>query len=349
MGIILRDGFDTYAGLVANNGLQASWSMPVTAQKSLVAGRFGGQALQFVGGANSSRVSRFFSSAASQLTVSFAGRFLALPSDIGLIQQLILRSGTTHMAALAFDNLGVAKLLRSAAYNSAVILGDSGVITPALSVWNYYELEIEISDTVGRMSLYRDTDLIANAVNVDNRNGTPTTVDNIDFGVSHGISSYNGGGTFQIDDLTVRDSSTRAGERRIETIYVNADGSTLNFTPSTGATHFGVVDEAQASLADYLSGSNVGDLDLLGLGNLSSTPATIDEINVMAYAQKTDAATRAIALGVKSGATTSDGSNFNQAVGFAKYERPIALDPNTGAAWTPAAVNALELQPKITV
>ena len=119
--------------------------------------------------------------------------------------------------------------------------------------------------------------------------------------------------------------------------------------PSTGTSHFALVDEALASRTDYLSGSTVGELDLLGLTNLAATPLSIQEVNVIGYASKTDATLRSYALGVKSGATTSDGSNIALSSSGGRAERPLAVDPNTGSAWTAAAVNALELQPKVTV
>jgi hypothetical protein len=111
-----------------------------------------------------------------------------------------------------------------------------------------------------------------------------------------------------------------------------------------------LVDDPQANGdTDYVQGSNVGDTDRYDFTNLSSIPATIDAVQVVAFAQKTDAATRAIALQVKSGATISDGANLSLAVGYQRFERLLTSDPNGSIAWTGANVNALQGGPKIAV
>ena len=93
----------------------------------------------------------------------------------------------------------------------------------------------------------------------------------------------------------------------------------------------------------------MGDVDTYGFGDLGSTPSTIDAVQLTAFAEKTDAAARSIALQAKSGATTSDGGNFSLAATYGKFERLLTTDPNTSAAWGASAVNALQGGPKVTV
>ncbi|KMS60219.1 DNA polymerase III [Novosphingobium barchaimii LL02] len=140
----------------------------------------------------------------------------------------------------------------------------------------------------------------------------------------------------------------RAGAAvRIVTLQVNSDGSVLGLKPSTGTSHSAVVGEIPASASNYLSGSVIGDRDILGLADLDTIPASIEEVSVVGYMSKTDAPARAMYLGVVSGGTTSDGEPQNlNASGF-RHERGMNVDPNTGAPWTVSAVNALQLQPKV--
>jgi hypothetical protein len=212
-------------------------------------------------------------------------------------------------------------------------------------VWHFIEIECVGSDTIGRVTVYVDNVQKVNLTGLDTANGT-TLMNGFAFG-NPGTGTY--GSPPQIDDLHFLDVATRIGERRNETLYAVSDGGTLLLVPSTGVNHFAVVDETLVASSDYLSGSAVGDLDLLGLGNLSSTPASIDSLNVISYAQKTDATARAINNGIKSGATSSNGADLSLAVGFARRERYLFVDPDTGIAWTPGAVNALELQPRVAV
>jgi hypothetical protein len=51
---------------------------------------------------------------------------------------------------------------------------------------------------------------------------------------------------------------------------------------------------------------------------------------------------------VKSGATEVGGADTALPTSYAWLNRVDAVDPNTAAAWTAAAVNALQVGPKVT-
>lgn len=359
MTIVLRDGFDVYNAGLANVGMQASWTLFSNTSPATItnpSGRFGGQSVRFASAINLSdhRLLRAFDSPISSGTLKFAFRVTSF-GFVDAVAILTLFNGTTPMIGITINSAGQLIVSRfTGTFNAAnstparTVIGTTGLGTFALNTFYEFALEFVISDTVGEIRLIRNgLDTVLSLTNQDTRNGTPTTIDNLHVGVT---TSVNGGGpTYELDDLICSNTFDGALGERIETLFATSDGGTLNFVPSTGTSHFALVDEVPVNITDYLSGSVVGDIDLLGLGNLSSTPSAIREVNIITFAQKTDATVRAINNGVKSGVTIANGPNLSLAVGFAKYQNPIALDPNTGAAWTPAAVNALELQPRIAV
>jgi hypothetical protein len=329
--LVFRDGFDTYNGTSSTaTGLASKWT--ITDQPALVTGRFGtGQALQVTSSAGDLYTPLF--TALSSFTVE-CGLRVAGGSTTSTLR---FRTGTTIHLDFSFAADGTISVKRNGTLLHATA---PGAFT--LTTWYSAQFEVVISDTVGRVSIYFDGVQKVNITNQDTANGATLTVNN--------VQCFGAGTSVQFDDLIVTDSATRLSNPiRASTLYPTSDGGTLNLVPSTGTSHFALVDEALASATDYLSGSNVGDLDLLGLGNLAATPLSIQEVNVIGYASKTDATSRSYALGVKSGATTSDGSNIALSSSGGRAERPLAVDPNTGSAWTAAAVNALELQPKVTV
>ena len=249
-----------------------------------------------------------------------------------------MNGGTTHVD-IAFDLDGSVVAKRS-----GTELGRSSPGKFMVGLWYSLAIEVVIHDTTGRVTIYKDGEQVLNLTNQDTRNGATTTVTQLKLG------SGAGGFSYQYDDIYIHDSATALTDHpRIEVLYPSGDGGTLTLTPSTGVNHYAVVDETQADTSDYLSGSAVGNLDLLDATNLSGSPTTIPHVGIVAVAAKTDATARSVALGVKSGATTSDGGNFALSTTIARYERGIDLDPNTAAAWTAAAVNALQFQPKVTV
>lgn len=350
MAGIFRDGFDLHNGVGASPGMQSLWTSTSAGFGDLVAGRFGGQAWQSFNNASDASASITATMASAQASVTVHGSFrIDISGDSGVHRHLGLLSGSTNMCGIHFGPSGVISAYRYTASNAGTLLGSSAGANYTVGTWHSFALEVVISDTVGRMTLYVDdpTTPVLNLTSADTRNGSPTTVDTIAITQWLGTTAAI---KWTIDDLYVTDSATKLSYfPRIETVYPTSDGSTLNFTPSTGSSHFAVVDEAQASATDYLSGSSVGDVDELGLGDLSSTPSNIAEIGVIGYVHRTDATARSVALGVKSGATTSDGSNIVLTGTIARLSRTLATDPNTSAAWTTSGVNALQARPKVTV
>ena len=63
--------------------------------------------------------------------------------------------------------------------------------------------------------------------------------------------------------------------------------------------------------------------------------------------QKSDAGTRTAAVQLKSGATTVASPTLSLTTsGWQWAWRTDTVDPNTSAAWTPAAVNGVQIGPK---
>lgn len=333
---IFRDSFDQYSGSTQPVGVQSKWTS-VNGNIGLTTGRFGGQAATCGNAVSSASMDSAVSSFSAQFGYSGAG---STGRTYGIVR---FRSGTTYMVGVGFNADGSVFVARETGLNAGTILGTSAAGVVPINTYVTIDFECVISDTVGEARVYVDSTLVLSLSNVDTRNGTPTTVNTVVLG--DGVSAAT-----KIDDLIVISGASKLPYLlRAETIAPDSDGATLNLVPSTGTSHFAVVDELPASATDYLSGSTAGELDLLGLSNLASTPDSIQELVIVGLLQKTDVTARSMALGVKSGATTSDGANFALNASGLRHERVLDTDPDTSAAWTAAAVNALQVQPKVTV
>lgn len=350
MAVILVDGFDLYNGTGANTGLQAKWSLisgGTDTGSAMGTGRFSGQDLEITGALNSDRLfGRSFTATAS-LAVGFAFRMSALPASNQFILFFNTTSGAAWQDSLLLTTTGTLTACRNTAISTKTDLGTTASQVIFANTWHYLEVELTISDTVGVYKVYVDGVQQLNLTAQDTRNGSPTTVDTIYIGNRGG--NPNPANVLSFDDLYVVDAATKLGERRVETLYPTSDVA-QGWARSTGATNYTLVDEAQANGdTDYVQGTNVGDVDTYGFGDLSSTPTNIDAVQMSIFAEKTDATSRSIAAQLKSGATTSDGGNFALASSYGKFERLTTQDPNTSAAWTASGVNALQGGPKVTV
>ncbi len=127
---------------------------------------------------------------------------------------------------------------------------------------------------------------------------------------------------------------------------VAASASTVSITTTVNAD---MVNEAQQdATTSYVYDSVPGHADLYGIAAIASTPLTTYAVTTRAYAIKSDAGTRTMAVQLKSGSSTVASptvvltpSNWQWAW------RTDTTDPATGAAWTAAAVNVAQCGPVV--
>jgi hypothetical protein len=120
----------------------------------------------------------------------------------------------------------------------------------------------------------------------------------------------------------------------------------VNYTP---ASNYMMVAEAQQdATTSYVYSSTAGHADLYGLAPIASTPVSTFALTTRAYAIKSDAGTRTMAVQLKSGGTTVASptvvltpSNWQWAW------RHDTVDPATSGAWTAAAVNVCSIGPVV--
>ena len=101
------------------------------------------------------------------------------------------------------------------------------------------------------------------------------------------------------------------------------------------------MEELPPSLTDYVYGSVVGNRDLYAMSDLPVVVQSINVVEAIALAQNSDAGGGSLGLTIKSGATVSEATAAVLTTTAAYAAGRWETDPNA-AAWTPAAVNALE-------
>lgn len=105
----------------------------------------------------------------------------------------------------------------------------------------------------------------------------------------------------------------------------------------------------------YVIDDNIaGDAQTFKFGNVRSSPLTLPGIMMIGILRKTDIANRRIALVVQSGSTFYDSKDVYPLVNgfvptdrYAPYFITLDNDPDTNAAWTETAINAIEAGVKL--
>jgi hypothetical protein len=261
----------------------------------------------------------------------------------GVILSIV--DGTTEQCFLYVNANGTLSLYRGP-FSSFVLLGTS---TYALSTGLYYyvELKLTIHDTTGSFEVRVDGVNRLSGSNVDTKGSANANANGIAFG-NNVTGSSNGHQDFYIDDLYVCDGQGAAnndflGDCRVDSYLPTADGANTGLTPSSGTTHFSLVDEvAPNDDTDYNESATLGAKDTYGFADIVHNPASVFGIQINLSVRKDDAGFRQVKDVVRSGGT--DFAGAAQALGTS-YGYKLAVrevDPATGAPWTKAGVNNAE-------
>jgi hypothetical protein len=117
---------------------------------------------------------------------------------------------------------------------------------------------------------------------------------------------------------------------------------------ATPANWQAVSEPQQDATTSYVYDSTPGDADFYGIAAIASTPVTTFAVVTRGYMEKSDAGTRTAAVQLKSGGTTVASTTVVLTTsGWQWVWRSDLVDPNTSAAWTPAAVNNVTIGPTV--
>jgi len=148
---------------------------------------------------------------------------------------------------------------------------------------------------------------------------------------------------FYVCDATGSVNNNFLGDRRVITIFPNADTADEDFALSTGSDSFALLDDN--GLDDdttYVESATVTDRDLFDFESIGSL-ANINGIQHTAIARKTDVTNFDMDLVTKSGGTTDVAAS--QTVGSTSYDSFFRIqeeDPDTTDPWTGSGVDAAQ-------
>lgn len=342
MALLFMDGMDNYSSYTQ---LTMKYSVVSSANYSTTGGRWGGGAFEISDYGSSSKLN------AGLLPTIAAGSWMHFAVWVKPDTSAHSSSNSVLMGFKSTTNntIGIGLIGQYPcvyAYNSSAasaLQTFSGGDPFIMNTWSHVEGAFTIADSGGRMKVWINGGLV-----VDFTGDTAVISDarTIDRFFCCDATTFNG---TWYDDLVVWDESgsdfayTQLGSHRISTLRPSGAGSNTGWTPNTGA-NYAAVDDAPYHDSDttYVESATVGDKDSYACGNLSYTPADVFAVNVCARS-KDLGTTSTIKPLIKSGSTEATGAARTTSAAYANKEDFFVLDPDTGVAWTPAGVDALEI------
>jgi len=156
--------------------------------------------------------------------------------------------------------------------------------------WQYIEFKALIHPSTGSYEVRIDGVVIMSS----------TAANTAEAGINDAdVVRFNAISNARFDDIYILDTAGGIktdflGPRVVEGLLPNADGDTLEWTPSSGMDHFALVDDPVTSLsvADYVSSQTVGNDDLFSFEELEFVNGDIDAITINTVSGLEGVATR---------------------------------------------------------
>lgn len=235
-----------------------------------------------------------------------------------------------------------------AAYRGTTLLGTTANALTQ-NVEQYIELKVLLHGSTGTVTIHVDGIEWLALTGVNTQNAGVSTWDEIYRGPVTGASAS---GEWNFDDLYVADGSGASwndfvGDVRIDAVLPTTNGTTRNFTPSTGTDDFAVVDEASANGdTDYVEASAVNDVVTMNFPNAPVTGADIYGVQVVAQAKKTDAGAAGHKAVTRLGGVDYLGAEVGLGSTYQFLTQPWAVKPSDASPWTDTDFNAAEFGAK---
>lgn len=266
---------------------------------------------------------------------NFAAGYTELYASVWLDQ-----AGTTKGWSMEFeltDNtlIGVRKEQGIPNQNLHAYVDGSNVQTGTITLDNddyvLLELYVKIAASGGRIvAIYNGTVDINYTGNT--KATSATDIQYLRFGLQ-----ISGNDSYRIDDLTISDDGY-PGDIRYK-IFVPDGDSAITWTPNAGGANYIRIDERPPSDADYVETAVNANQDLY-------TVTDYDVNNAIAAVVQwvrgfTTPAGGEITMQIESGATTSEETSSGLGTSAEYISRVLDQDPNTAAAWTITAFDAI--------
>jgi hypothetical protein len=355
MAILMADGFDFYANTTDFTYVGSPWVSAPNSLSGTVTPYGVGQSIDTVNTLSQSQpfanTTTIYLAFDLQTTTTFTGA-----ASAGFFVNLVDNSVSGTCQVQLQWALDGNFYIRSGVTNTLVGFGSGTIINTggwphgmAPNSWVNWQVKVVIDNAVGSVELRKNNSPadVYSITNINTRSASTNNYVNV-MGLGSGNSV-----NWYVDNLFVNSSVGAAptswpGQVRAVQLMPNADTATKAMTASTGTTNYSMVNELKENGdTNYVFGSVAGNVDLYAITPLAAVPAAIVAVATKNFMRKSDTGARTATTEINSGGLIQDQATINLATTYQWQTVYFPTDPNTGATWTFAGVNALQIGPKV--
>lgn len=339
--LLLMEG---WAGYSTTTDIAAEYAATGSYQMNTSGGRWGGNCIIMANGGGAVR---------KQLGVGFTQAWTGFAhhrdrvggGDDRIAQWCSGNDGTIELTLTFNNSTGILKVWRG---NLVTLLASStAFIANPQSFWHFFDWGVTFDGSAGRVEVYCDGVRLINATGLNTKQTSATYLSAIQIG-SPGVDAV---WLYYSDWYATL--GPRIGDMRVAARMPTSDASPNVGTPSTGTTHWSLVDENPINYTDYVTLTNVnGNAEMFGLASLTASAITVYGVRVSATGLKSNGVNAFnIAVVCKSGASSSvsDPLGLSSGTLWAGISKLFPSDPATGAAWTVSAAGAMTAGVQVVV
>lgn len=212
------------------------------------------------------------------------------------------------------------------------------------NVWNFIELRVRSSTTVGQAELKVNNQSYFNLTNVNTKR-SGGNYKQFGIGAPRTVRSQS---SIDVDDfyaINVAGGVNNAflGDSRVDVLRATGAGANTAFTATPPTGNWDRVNEVDTDLNDFVTSTAIAQRDTYVYSDLPSlnTP-TIFGVQIVSVAAKSDAGNASIKNIVKSGANVYPGTTEPLSVDAMVYSTLFDRNPDGTIVWTEASVNSAE-------
>jgi len=251
----------------------------------------------------------------------------------------------TTQLVLFLQSTGVLEVKRG----GSTSLGVTASPVIVSNAFQHIEALVTFSQTVGTVEVRVNGVTVLSLTGQDTCNTALTECSQVNICGSYSGSGFSSTDCY-VDDLFCYDDTTSynntfIGDRRVLTLFPDANTATADWTAVGAASGYLCIDEANPNEdTDYITAATVGLVSQFGLQNLPGGISVVNAVVMVERARKTEAGTANTQVSIVSGASTANGADKPLTEVYTYRQDVFQTDPATAAPFTPSGVDSLQFK-----